>query len=143
TTFWDPYCGPLGVPLYDSTTSYYSGELVYKTPGDGTYKVYQSTIDGASDDPATATTWDATVTYSKDEVITKLSIAYKSLINVNLNQDPASAPALWASGTTYAIGNRVGGSDGIIYQSVTNGNIGHNPTLDNGTNWTNTGILNP
>jgi len=144
TTFWEPYCGPMGVPLFDATIgSYYSGELVYKTPGDGTNKVYQSLVDGNSDDPATATAWDGTVTYFKDQVVTRTSVVYKSLIDLNLNQDPASAPALWAVGTTYSAGARVGGSDGIIYTSVGNGNVGHDPTLDNGTNWTNTGVLNP
>src|SRR5262249_289229 len=117
--------------------------VVYTTAGDGTDRVYYSLVDGNTDNPATATTWDSTVTYNKDDVVTRTSVAYKSLINLNLNQDPASAPALWAVGTTYAIGNKVGGRDGIIYQSVTNGNIGHDPTLDNGTNWTNTGVLNP
>ncbi len=142
TTFWEPYCGPMGVPLY-AADSYSSGELVYKTPGDGTYKVYQSTADNNTDDPATATTWDATITYFKDQVVTRSSVAYKSLIDVNLNQDPASAPALWAVGTTYAAGNKVGGSDGIIYQSIGSGNVGHDPTTDGGVNWTNTGVLNP
>ena len=143
TTFWEPYCGPMGVPLYDSTVSYTSGELVYKTPGDGTNKVYLSLVDGNSDDPAVGTTWDATVTYFRDQVVTRTSVAYKSLIDVNLNQDPASAPALWAASTTYSAGARVGGSDGIIYTSVGSGNLGHDPTLDGGVHWTSTGILNP
>lgn len=69
--------------------------------------------------------------------------AYMSLIDLNINNSPASAPALWASGTTYAAGNKVGGSDGVIYSSVGSGNIGHDPKLDGGVNWTNTGVLNP
>jgi len=52
---------------------------------------------------------------------------YMSLFDLNANNNPASAPALWAVGTTYAIGNTVGGSDGIIYTSLTNGNVGNNP----------------
>jgi len=145
TTYWKPYFGPVTVPLWDSTgtTAYYSGEVVYTTPGDGTGKVYLSLIDGNSDNPATASSWDATVTYAQDDVITRTSVAYKSLIDLNLNQDPASAPALWAVGTTYAAGNKVGGSDGVIYQSIGSGNVGIDPTTDGGVHWTNTGALNP
>ena len=68
---------------------------------------------------------------------------YMSLIDLNLGNSPVNAPALWSAGTTYAINNLVGGSDGVIYKSLTNGNLGHNPTTDNGTNWQNTGVLNP
>lgn len=68
---------------------------------------------------------------------------YQSLIDLNLGNSPANAPALWAVGTTYAIGNTVGGSDGYIYSSVGSGNIGHDPTLDGGVHWTNTGALCP
>lgn len=70
-------------------------------------------------------------------------VLYMSLINLNINNSPANAPALWSSGTTYAINNLVGGSDGNIYKSVGNGNINHNPVGDLGVHWTNTGVLNP
>src|SRR5262249_22958469 len=68
---------------------------------------------------------------------------YMSLIDLNLGNNPANAPALWASGTTYAINNLVGGSDGIIYKSLSNGNLGNNPVTDGGVHWQNTGTLNP
>ena len=67
---------------------------------------------------------------------------YMSLIDLNINNTPATAPALWSSATTYAIGNKVGGSDGIIYTSLSNGNLNNNPTLSPAS-WTNTGVLNP
>jgi hypothetical protein len=66
-----------------------------------------------------------------------------SLIDLNIGNNPANAPALWAVGTTYAAGNKVGGSDGMIYSSVGSGNVGHDPTTDAGVHWTNTGVLNP
>ncbi len=50
-----------------------------------------------------------------------------------------SGPPAWASGTTYSNGAIVAGSDNNIYQSVIGGNIGNNPTTDNGTNWVITG----
>lgn len=143
TTFWEPYCGPLGIPLWDSGTTYLSGDVVYTTPGDGTNKVYLSLIDGNSDTPSTATAWSSTTVYFKNNVVTFNSVAYMSLIDLNTNNEPDLAPALWASGTTYSSGQKVGGSDGNIYQSVGNGNVGNNPVTDGGVHWTNTGVLNP
>jgi hypothetical protein len=50
-----------------------------------------------------------------------------------------SGPPAWASGTTYSNGTIVTGSDNNIYSSQIGGNIGNNPTTDNGTNWVVTG----
>ncbi len=50
-----------------------------------------------------------------------------------------SAPAAYASGTTYAKDALVLGSDNNIYQSVAGSNIGHDPTTDDGTHWVLTG----
>jgi hypothetical protein len=145
TTFWQPYCGPLGIPLWDATssTAYFAGELVYTAAGDGTNRVYRSLIDANSDNPATPTAWSSTTTYFKNQVVTFSNVAYMSLIDLNTNNEPDLAPALWSSGTTYTVGQKVGGSDGAIYQSVTSGNVGNDPTADSGANWTNTGKLNP
>jgi hypothetical protein len=143
TNYWEPYFGPLTVSLYDTATSYFSGEVVYTTAGDGTNRVFLSLLDGNTDNPATATAYDPTVTYFKNQVVTYLTVPYMSLIDLNLNNEPDLAPALWAVGTTYAAGAKVGGSDGVIYQSIGAGNVGHDPTTDNGANWTNTGVLNP
>lgn len=140
---WGEYFGPLTVSLYDSTTAYFSGELVYTTAGTGTYRVYRSLQNSNDDNPATATAWDATVTYSKDQVVTRSSVAYLSLIDFNINNNPASAPALWDSGTTYGAAASVGASDGVIYTSIAGSNIGNDPVTDGGVHWTNTGVLNP
>jgi hypothetical protein len=144
STTWSEYFGPMTVHAWDSTTTYHPGELVYTAAGDGTNRVYLSLIDGNADNPATATAWSATATYYKNEVVTFNLITYMSLIDLNINQEPDLAPALWSSGTTYALNAKVGGSDGTIYQSKANGNLGHDPTLDvTHTFWTNTGVLNP
>lgn len=115
TTYWDPYTGPLGVPLYDSTQSYSAGELVYTAPGDGTNKVYLSLIDGNSDNPATATAWDTTVTYFKNQVVTFNSIAYMSLVDLNLGKEPDTSPTQWTTTFTGGSGSvnwlEIGGSD--------------------------------
>jgi hypothetical protein len=132
------------VSLYDTTQSYFSGELVYTAAGDGTFRVYASLQDANADNPATATTWDAAVTYNTADVITYLSIAYKSLIDLNLNQTPSAAPAAWSSVTTYSTGQHVYNPvDGLIYSSIGNGNLNHDPASDNGVHWSNTGVLCP
>jgi hypothetical protein len=145
TAFWEPYFGPLAVPLYDATgtTAYFAGELVYTAAGDGTNRVYLSLQSNNSDNPATPTAYDPAVTYFKNQVVTFNSVAYMSLIDLNLSNEPDLSPPLWSSTTTYAAGAKVGGSDGMIYQSVTSGNLNHDPTEDGGVNWTATGILNP
>lgn len=236
---WEAYCGPLSVQPYDTTgtTGYYAGELVYESPGDGTYTVYLSVQSNNSQDPRAPTQWLSTTQYSRNQVVlyyapwavgttyaagaavsylgnNYVSLAasnvgnvpptatskwvivsstlaapyydstvayaigqfvtysghryvcilastgnlpsnatywalqtsgttYVSLIDFNLNQDPSLAPALWAVGTTYAAGNTVGASDGMIYSSVGSGNVGNDPTTDGGVHWTNTGVLDP
>jgi hypothetical protein len=143
TTVWEPYFGPRSVSLYDSTAAYFAGELVYTTPGDGTYRVYLSLLSGNADVPATGTPFDATVTYFKNQVVTLSSVAYMSLIDFSLNNTPSASPARWAVGTTYAAGAAVAGSDGVKYTSIGSGNVGNDPTIDGGIHWTNTGVLVP
>lgn len=51
--------------------------------------------------------------------------------------------AEWLVGTTYSIGNEVIVlSNHRIYESLTDTNVGNNPTTDDGTNWLNTGATN-
>lgn len=140
---WEPYFGPLTVMLYTTATSYFAGEMVYTTPGDGTARTYLSLQDGNSDDPAVATPYAAAVVYTKNQVVTFASVAYMSLIDFNTGNSPSSSPAPWVSTTTYAAGNAVAGSDGVKYISIAAGNAGNDPTIDGGLNWTNTGVLAP
>ncbi len=141
-TAWQQYFGPVTVSLYQDTVAYLAGELVYTTDGDGLNRVYVSLLSNNEDDPADATAWDATVTYFKNQVITYSSVAYMSLIDLNLNQTPTSSAAAWAVGTTYSLGQAVTGSDGVRYTSDAGGNIAHDPVSTTGF-WTNTGILTP
>lgn len=139
TNYWTPYFGPMAVQPFDTTgaTTYFSDELVYTYTGDGTYRVYRSLITGNTDVPGTATAWASTTTYYKDQVVTFNSVAYLSLIDLNLNNEPdLTSPALWSSLTTYAIGNKVRASDGFTYTSSANGNLNNNPITDNGVHWT-------
>lgn len=143
TPAWEPYFGPLTVSLYDSTTTYAAGELVYTTAGDGTSKVFLSLMSGNDDNPATATAYDATVTYYKNQVVTYLSVAYMSRIDLNIGQTPTLSAADWAVGTTYGAGAAVTGSNGVRYTSIAGGNVGNDPVSDGSVHWTDTGILTP
>ena len=105
---WEAYCGPLTVQPFDPTTAYFAGELVYETPGDGTYAVYMSLVSSNSQDPRQPTTWSSATQYMRDQVV----LFY---------------PA-WASGTTYAAGNGVTLA-GIAYVSLAAGNIGNSPDV--------------
>lgn len=141
TTFWEPYFGPLSVSLYDSGTAYSAGELVYTAPGDGTSRSYLSLQSGNSDVPGTPTDYDATVTYSKNQVVTYLGTPYMSLINFNFGQNPASAPSPWNIATTYTLGNTVAGSDNLVYSSLGSGNTGFDPVTDGGAHWLPIGLV--
>jgi hypothetical protein len=143
TTYWEPYFGPLAVPLHVASTVYYPGELVYTAPGNGTYRVYMSLQDSNSDVPGTATAYSATAVYFKNQVVTYLSVAYMSLIDLNTGNTPSSAPALWNAATTYGAAATATGSDGIIYTSIAGGNLNHDPTLDGGIHWSSAGVLCP
>jgi hypothetical protein len=106
---WETYCGPLTAQPYDTsgTTGYFAGELVYETPGDGTYSVYLSLQSNNSQDPRAPSQWLSTVQYSRDQVV----IFY----------------AAWAVGTTYAAGAAVSYS-GNNYVSLSAGNVGNTPS---------------
>lgn len=93
---WVNFFGSLCVNPYDSTTSYYSGEMVYVSTGIGTYNVYMAVLNGASENPATIDAYDATITYPKDAIVVSAAINYKSLVDMNLNKTPAGNPTAWA-----------------------------------------------
>jgi hypothetical protein len=112
---WEPYFGPMSVSLYDADTSYYAGELVYTAAGDGTSRIYVSLQTGNEDVPATATAYDATVTYQKNDVVTYSAVAYMSLVDLNIGQTPNSSPSAWTSTFTGGTGSvkwrQIGGAE--------------------------------
>lgn len=138
---WEAYFGPITVQPYDSTTTYSSGELVYKAPGDGTYKVYLSSVSGNAADPSAATAWASDASYTNDVVVSYSSRLWISLIDLNVGQVPTGSPSTWNVATTYGLGNAVAGSDGANYTCVLGPTTGNDPTLDSGVHWHNTGVL--
>ena len=142
---WDMYFGPLTIYPYDSTTTYWAGELVYVAGSyPGSFNIFMSLINANADSPSTATAWSATTTYHSDMIVSYAGSNYKSTAEVNLNITPfdGSIYLPFDIGATYASGNEVTGSDNQLYTSVENGNIGHDPTTDASVHWTATGQTN-
>ncbi len=110
---WEQYFGPLAVQPYDPTVTYFAGELVYSTVGDGKFLVYASLQNSNIDNPNVPVLWSASIFYFKDQI----TIFY---------------PA-WSGATTYTQGQTVS-RIGNYYTSLTAGNLNNDPTLDT-TNW--------
>lgn len=143
TDVWDMYFGPLTVSLYDSGTSYFAGDIVYKESATaGLYSVYLSIESGNDDAPDEATAWDSTATYGEGAGVSHSGSQWRSLIPVNTGVTPADGPLDFDPTATYSASDTVTGSDHVIYSSVGSGNIGHDPTTDGGVHWTDTGVVN-
>lgn len=140
---WDSYFGPMTVVPWDSGTSYYAGEVVYKAGAlPSQYHVYMSLKNGNTDVPDVAAAWDSATLYYGNDVVSYGGSQWRSLVDLNQNITPADGPLSWDSGATYSASQQVTGSDQFIYTSVGNGNIGHDPTTDGGIHWTNTNVPN-
>lgn len=144
TNAWDGYYGSLTADAYDTTggTAYFSGDLVYVQNTDGSYNIYMSLQQANTEAPNAPDAWSAADTYQQDETVSYSGQQWRSLIALNTNNAPVQGPANWVASQTYAISIQVTGTDGFIYTSVGNGNLGNNPVADNGANWTNTDTPN-
>jgi len=84
--------------------------------------------------------WSPDVTYGMfDIVITSDGDLWRSLIDANTDNAPASSPTaweqlefitIWNANITYALNATVKASDGLFYKSALNGNLGNDPTTD-------------
>lgn len=139
---WEAYFGPAVVHEYDDSQSYLAGELVYKAVGTGGYVVFVSLESDNEDDPAdyvNNAAYSATVTYHQGQVSYSGGFMWRSLIELNTGNTPAEAPTAHDMTATYSTGQQVTATDGFIYTSAINGNIGFNPVGDDGSHWTATG----
>lgn len=154
---WAPYYGPLAIPQWLSTESYMAGDVVYRPNGDGTYKAYYSLVNDNTAKPYTSEVWDSTVeyrigdiaAYSAAELILQENTTpilleaggylyrevlstppvFRSLIDLNKNNTPVEYAA-WSSTYSYSINAKVRGTDGWVYTSQSNANVGTDPTSD-------------
>lgn len=140
TTAWEVYIGSDTVHLYDADTSYFAGELVYVSLGAGKYIVFKSLVNENEDSPTTATDYDAAVTYNQDAIVKSSGSMWRSMIEINVGNTPTDyGAARWDETATYSSGQKVIGSDGMIYTSAVNDNLGFDPVGDVG-HWTATGV---
>lgn len=95
STQWTNYFGQTVATLFATSTSYFSGDLVYKTQTDGTFKVYLSLQTSNSDDPATTDAWDTTITYPKGAIVSYLSTNYVSNVDGNVGLEPDTHATQW------------------------------------------------
>lgn len=95
-TKWDNYFGQLVADVFDSTKTYFTGDLVYEPDGAGVNKVYMSVFNAASEDPSMTDAYSATTIYWKDQIVTVASVNYISLVDNNINHAPASSAVQWA-----------------------------------------------
>lgn len=94
--YWTVYFGPLTVTPYDSTISYYTGELVYDVVGT-TVNIYQCLATGSLADPTAAPAdWASTTVYNIGDTVTYGAAVWQSRIDLNSGNIPA-ANANWQS----------------------------------------------
>lgn len=92
--------------------------------------------------------WSESIIYSSNDLVEYNNLFYRSLTNDNQGNIPsvtASSNANWVQVTflgvynstiSYSIGDIVKTIDGKVWDSVTAANLGNNPAVDDGTNWT-------
>lgn len=138
---WDQYFGPMTADVWDSTQSYFAGELVYKAgTHPGSFIVFMALVNGASEEPDTTDAWSSTTQYQINDVVSYSGSQWRSLIPFNIGTTPAAGPFAYQAATVYALNATVEASDGYIYTSLANGNTGNDPTTDGGVHWTNSGV---
>ena len=138
-TGWARFSGNQHADAWDSTVTYFQGELVY-TPSTTSYAVFMSLANDNTATPSTtAPTYDATVTYNYGDLVVSASIIYQSQADLNIANTPASSPTVWmafpawSNVTTYHQGDTVT-ENGVLYYSLTDPNVGNDPTVST-TNW--------
>ncbi len=133
-----PLSGAGRVPNVFGTGSYsailYTSAMVQIAQFD---PVGQASVDGAFSD------WNSQEAYSAGDIVVVDGDYYKSIINSNENNAPASSPSsweqikfigVWNTNVSYSINDMAQDSSGGIYVSLTNSNAGNDPALDD-VNW--------
>ena len=108
--FWDTYFGNLYIDAWNASavntttnTAYDAGEVVYKTPGDGTYAVYRSLVSSNSEQPDAVDAYVSTTMYAAGAVVSVSGVNYQSLVALNVNHAPPTSPTQWTGTVTNAL----------------------------------------
>lgn len=97
---WESYFGPLVANVWDSASGYFSGELVYKTPGNGTYTIYHSLISDNDFDPSAVDAWAIGTVYETGQVVSYSGTNYQSLTALNFGHQPDTSATQWTATVT-------------------------------------------
>jgi hypothetical protein len=89
-------------------------------------------------------TWDAITVYNIGDIAEVNNVLYISITNNNQNNNPVTTATAWTEfdllkrwniNETYKIGDPVTGSDGLVYSSSINSNIGNDPITSDDSIW--------
>lgn len=138
---WDQYFGPLTAEVW-AAGSYYAGDLVYRALSNSAYVVFLSLTNNNTATPETAVAYDATVTYGLEAVVSYAGAQWRSLLPINLANTPVTAPAAWDAALNYGTGFTATGSDGYVYTSLGEGNLGFDPVTTGGVYWSTAYVVN-
>jgi hypothetical protein len=103
--YWELYTGPLSIPEWVSTESYFRGDVVYQQDGDGGFTVFMSLEPQNTDNPATPNAYDDEVTYRKGDLVLYDSVVYQSSIDFNLNNQPDISSSAWTTSNRRGTGS--------------------------------------
>ena len=102
--FWDTYFGNRYIDAWNANNTsattnlaYDAGELVYKTPGDGTYAVYRSLVSANSAQPDAVDAYVSTTMYAAGAVVSVSGVNYQSLVAFNVNHSPPTSGSQWTA----------------------------------------------
>ena len=108
--YWDTYFGSTVIDVWNNNSpspnaneSYDLGELVYKTPGDGTYVVYRSQQPSNTEQPDAVDVWESTIMYTSGNVVSYNGTNYQSKVSFNYNNEPDTSPTQWTTTITSAL----------------------------------------
>lgn len=106
---WDSYFGPLTADVWNAASgttvgAYFESELVFTTPGDGTYTVYRSLVSDNTNEPGDIDEWNSQTVYSIDQPVIYNGTTYIGLVNLNFNNAPDVSPTQWELALSYGMG---------------------------------------
>lgn len=105
---WDYYFGTTVAQPWDEgqaagtsqNVGYSSGEIVYKTPGDGTYTIYRSVVQNNTNQPDAVDLWTSNIMYNSGDVVKFNGTNYQALVGLNIGHEPDTSATQWTTTVT-------------------------------------------
>tara|TARA_R110002096_G_scaffold315227_3_gene509451 strand:+ start:3513 stop:4721 length:1209 start_codon:yes stop_codon:yes gene_type:complete len=124
---------------------FFSGSAkVVLTDADDVQYWSKDPVTAGGDSGTVGSDWDAISIYQVNSVVDFGGELYVSIINNNQNNNPSTAPTAWTrwdllkrwnTNESYGLGDPVIASNGFLYTSLIDPNLGDDPTLNSG-DWT-------